>query len=125
MAGTSFRMRWATVHERLIMLKWLKHWLGWDSGSSLFNFGDLRAKPPSRPLPTTTQRGPNNTGPKPPATQPAPAVRPQPKDRNPMDVLDNPQLTLDAPPEDGFDPYNTGAFNRSASWDKISRQRKP
>ena len=41
-----------------------------------------------------------------------------------LDVLDNPRLTLDKPADDGFDPYNTGAFNRSTSWDKIGRQRK-
>ena len=41
-----------------------------------------------------------------------------------MDVLDNPALTLDKPGEDGFDPYNTGAFNRSASWERIGRQKK-
>ena len=106
------------------MLKWLKHWLGWESSPSLFKFGDSRAKPPSRPLPSTTKRSLTNGGPKPPATHAAPAARPEPKDRNPIDVLDNPQLTLDTKPDDNFDPYNTGAFNRSASWDKISRQRK-
>jgi len=41
-----------------------------------------------------------------------------------MDVLDNPRLSLDKPADDGFDPYNTGAFNRSTSWEKIGRQRK-
>jgi hypothetical protein len=41
-----------------------------------------------------------------------------------MDVLHNPRLTLDRPTDDGFDPYNTGAFNRSASWEKIGRQKK-
>ena len=45
-------------------------------------------------------------------------------ERAPMDVLDNPRLTLDKPADDGFDPYNTGAFNRSTSWEKIGRQRK-
>jgi hypothetical protein len=44
--------------------------------------------------------------------------------RDPLDVLDNPRLTLDKPADDGFDPYNTGAFNRSASWERIGRQRK-
>jgi hypothetical protein len=39
-------------------------------------------------------------------------------------VLDNPRLTLDQPVDDGFDPDNTGAFNRSASWERIGRQRK-
>ena len=43
---------------------------------------------------------------------------------SPLDVLDNPRLTLDKPADDGFDPYNTGAFNRSTSWERIGRQRK-
>lgn len=41
-----------------------------------------------------------------------------------MDVLDNPSLTLDRPSGDGFDPYNTGAFNRSTSWERIGRHKK-
>ncbi len=41
-----------------------------------------------------------------------------------MDVLDNPRLTLDRPNDDGFDPYNTGAFNRSQSWEKIGRHKR-
>jgi hypothetical protein len=107
------------------MLKWLKHWLGWDSDSSLFDFSDLRGKPPARPLPPTTQRPPsNNPAQKPASSQAAPPARPKPKDRRPIDVLDNPRLTLDKPADDGFDPYNTGAFNRSTSWEKIGRQRK-
>jgi hypothetical protein len=63
------------------------------------------------------------------ATQPAQAAakpaaaKKAKKDRAPMDVLDNPQLTLDRPTADGFDPYNTGAFNRSASWEKIGRNK--
>jgi hypothetical protein len=63
------------------------------------------------------------------ATQPAQAAakpaaaKKAKKGRAPMDVLDNPQLTLDRPTADGFDPYNTGAFNRSASWEKIGRNK--
>jgi len=57
------------------------------------------------------------------SSKPAPAKKPK-KDRAPMDLLDNPQLTLDRPTGDGFDPYNTGAFNRSASWEKIGRNKK-
>jgi len=41
-----------------------------------------------------------------------------------LDLLDDPRLSIEKPPEDHFDPYNTGAFNRSASWEKISRQKK-
>ena len=33
-------------------------------------------------------------------------------------------ITLDRPTGDGFDPYNTGAFNRSASWERIGRNKK-
>jgi hypothetical protein len=107
------------------MLKWLKRWLGWGSDTSLFDFRDLSAKPPSRPIPPLTQRAPRNGGPKTAPNPPAaPPARPKPKSRTPIDLLDNPRLTLDKPADDGFDPYNTGAFNRSASWEKIGRQRK-
>jgi hypothetical protein len=41
-----------------------------------------------------------------------------------MDALHNPSLSLDKPSEDGFDPYNTGAFNRSASWERIGRHKR-
>lgn len=107
------------------MLKWLKRWLGWDSGSSLFDFGDLQSKLPSRPLPPTMPRSPTPDPPKGTTGQPAsPPPRPKPKERAPIDILNNPRLTLDKPADDGFDPYNTGAFNRSTSWEKIGRQRK-
>jgi hypothetical protein len=113
----------AATHERLIMLKWLKRWLGWDSASSLFDFSDLQSKPPSRPLPPIMPRTPSP--PKGASGHPAnPAPRPKPKERTPADILNNPRLTLDKPADDGFDPYNTGAFNRSTSWEKIGRQRK-
>ena len=101
------------------MFKLLKRWLGWDAEASLLDFAD-RVRPRDPPSPV----------PKPPATQDrsaeqaaAPARRPK-KEREPLDVLDNPALTLDKPADDGFDPYNTGAFNRSASWEKIGRNRK-
>lgn len=40
-----------------------------------------------------------------------------------MEKLDNPDLNLDAPQDAGFDPYNTGTFNRSGSWARINRRR--
>ena len=44
--------------------------------------------------------------------------------RNPTtDLLDNPSLKLDAGPDEGFDPYNTGTFNRSGSWERITKRR--
>jgi hypothetical protein len=104
------------------MLKLLKRWLGWDPDSGLLDFSELslrsRPKPP-KPLPPITVRPPAET----PAGKTAQERRPKPE-RKPMDVLNNPKLTLDKPGDDGFDPYNTGAFNRSTSWEKIGRQRK-
>jgi hypothetical protein len=94
---------------------------------SPFDFSDLDFKP--RPRPTQKPVPPAIGAAKPPPT-PQPAARRNapprgPKrERAPMDVLHNPRLTLDRPTDDGFDPYNTGAFNRSASWEKIGRQKK-
>jgi hypothetical protein len=110
------------------MLKLLKRWLGWDSDSSPFDFSGLQAGSRKSPPPgaTTTPKIPA----KPAASQPQAASKrssdpkkPK-KERAPMDVLDNPRLTLDRPTEDGFDPYNTGAFNRSTSWEKIGRHKR-
>jgi hypothetical protein len=67
----------------------------------------------------------SQSAPRPPETVAAPPAQRRAKPgRSPAEVLDNPRLTLDKPADDGFDPYNTGAFNRSASWDRIGRQRK-
>lgn len=101
------------------MLKRLKRWLGWDTESGLLDFSDLsfrpRASTPAPKVPPAPVR--------PVVENVARERRPKPE-RTPLDVLDNPRLTLDKPADDGFDPYNTGAFNRSASWEKIGRQRK-
>jgi hypothetical protein len=105
-----------------MLLKRLKRWLGWDSGSGLLDFGDLAARTPPRPIAPKPAAPSAGRAPQTPAAQ-NPADR-KPKKRNPLDVLDNPSLTLDKPTDDGFDPYNTGAFNRSASWERIGRQRK-
>jgi hypothetical protein len=104
-----------------MLLKLLKRWLGWDPDSGLLDFSDLS----QRPRPNVVKPSPPVTV-RPPAETPAPAhaERRAKPERTPMDVLDNPRLTLDKPGDDGFDPYNTGAFNRSASWEKIGRQRK-
>jgi hypothetical protein len=109
------------------MLKLLKRWLGWDSDSSPFDFSNLQAgsRKGAVPPPATSVQ---KTAAKPAAPQPqakpsADAKKPK-KDRAPMDVLDNPRLTLDRPNDDGFDPYNTGAFNRSQSWEKIGRHKR-
>ena len=36
-------------------------------------------------------------------------------------ALGNPKLEV---ADENFNPYNTGAFDRASSWDKISRQKK-
>jgi hypothetical protein len=105
-----------------ILLKRLKRWLGWDSDSGLLDFADLETRSrgsqaPKPTAPTSAPRPAEKTG-----TPPAP--RRAKNARTPAEVLDNPRLTLDKPPDNGFDPYNTGAFNRSQSWEKIGRQRK-
>ena len=102
------------------MLKRLKQWLGWDTGSGLLDLADFGARarntPPAPKPPVVVS--PSKPG------EPAAAQRRAKTERAPADVLNNPRLSLDKPADDGFDPYNTGAFNRSASWERIGRQRK-
>lgn len=112
------------------MLKLLKRWLGWDSDSSPFDFSSLQIGARKNPAPPPAVVPAQRTTAKPPAAPAATAQKraadpkkPK-KERAPMDVLDNPQLTLDRPKDDGFDPYNTGAFNRSQSWEKIGRHKR-
>jgi len=101
------------------MLKRLKRWLGWESESDLLDLAGTGLRtpvpPPAAKPPVTVQNR---------SAQQAPAAPRPPKQRTPADVLDDPRLTLDKPADDGFDPYNTGAFNRSTSWERIGRQRK-
>jgi hypothetical protein len=121
-AASVARKQGPTRTESPMLLKRLKRWLGWDSDSGSWDFGNLDPRPrpnpaPPKPIvPTVTPRPAEKAN-------PAPAQR-RAKERSPMDVLDNPRLSLDKPADDGFDPYNTGAFNRSTSWEKIGRQRK-
>ena len=105
------------------MLKQLKRWLGWEGESDLLDFAAAprpQSPPPALKPPVAAQA---RSIPQAPAPLPA-APKPAKPERGPLDVLDNPRLTLDKPADDGFDPYNTGAFNRSASWERIGRQRK-
>jgi hypothetical protein len=107
------------------MLKHLKRWLGWDSDSDLLDFSDFRLRLHSTPPPAPAVTQTRVAEPAPRAADPAPASQRRTNtERAPLDVLNNPRLTLDKPADDGFDPYNTGAFNRSTSWEKIGRQRK-
>lgn len=102
-----------------MFLKRLKRWLGWDSDSGPLDFADVDDRP--RPLVTKPAVRTSQAR---PAAAPQPTERRAKPERNPLDVLDDPRLSLDKPADDGFDPYNTGAFNRSTSWEKIGRQRK-
>ena len=97
------------------MLKHLKRWLGWESESDPLDLAPASSRPNGAPPPASRP-------PIVPQTRRVEQKEPQSKD--PRAVLDNPRLTLDKPADDGFDPYNTGAFNRSASWERIGRQRK-
>jgi hypothetical protein len=102
------------------MLKHLKRWLGWESDSDLLDFASVGSRapaPPPAPKPAVVVQSR-------PTQQASAPPRPAKPERQLLDVLDNPRLTLDKPPNDGFDPYNTGAFNRSASWERIGRNRK-
>ena len=126
------------------MLRLLKRWLGWDSNSGPFDFSDLRfggrqksstslpQAQPQRPPVVARGEAPAQRGETPvrgstpqaqAATKAAP-VKKGKKDRAPIDVLDNPQLTLDRPTGDGFNTNNTSAFNQSASWERIGRNKK-
>lgn len=108
---------------RQMLWKRLKSWLGWDADSGLPSFTDVgqrsREAPPASAPKIAAKSHARPTEPLPAAAQ----QRAKPE-RAPLDVLNNPRLTLDKPTDDGFDPYNTGAFNRSTSWEKIGRQRK-
>jgi hypothetical protein len=106
------------------MLKQLKRWLGWESESDLLDFAPASPRPhsppPARKPPVAAQTRSIAQTP----TQSPAAPKPAKPERAPLDVLDDPRLALDKPADDGFDPYNTGAFNRSTSWERIGRQRK-
>jgi hypothetical protein len=40
-----------------------------------------------------------------------------------LELFDNEALEIDTPKDNGFDPYNTGMFNRSGSWERINKRR--
>jgi hypothetical protein len=109
------------------MLKHIRRWLGWEDPAADFEPSAARAT-----LPTPPARGVT------PAPGSHPTARPQsPRaDSNSEGQRSSPAspngeasgtklgLHLDVPCEVSFDPYNTGAFDRSRSWEKISKQRK-
>jgi hypothetical protein len=96
------------------MLKNLKRWLGLERSSTPEPpAGANGPRPASRP--TSTVKDTNR-----PTTPQKPGPK---KPRRPEDVLDNPRLSLERPDE-GFDPYNTGAFNRGQSWERIGKKKR-
>ena len=114
------------------MIGLLRRILGWDTDSGPFDFDCLEQRP--RPTSSTasvrsekpkTAARPGEAVPPAAAKKPASAAKPAPapKERTASEILDNPELSLNGPQDEGFDPYNTGAFNRSSSWEKIAKHR--
>jgi hypothetical protein len=114
------------------MLKRLRRWLGWDSDTGPFDFGGVDMPVRQRPQAPPAKSAAVKVAPGKPSAARSASAQPPAKPKKPIDpreqalleILDNPKLTLDRPPDDGFDPYNTGAFNRSASWERISRHKR-
>ena len=119
------------------MFRLLRRILGWDTDSGPFDFDCLEqpARPHSstasvlsekpKPVahPTENKDAANAPGiNKKPAGKTRPANQ-APKEKTASEILDNPELSLNGPQDEGFDPYNTGAFNRSSSWEKIAKNR--
>jgi hypothetical protein len=100
------------------MLKNIKRWLGLEGDRS------PQGSPhdPKQALPRPTGAAKATTAGK-PGARPAQPKRAAKKPRDTMAKLDNPRLSLERPDE-GFDPYNTGAFNRSQSWERIGKKKR-
>ena len=119
------------------MLRLLRRILGWDTDSGPFDFDCLEQ--PARPSSSTAsvlsekpkpgaQPIEKNDAAKAPGVSKQPAGQTRPaaqarKEKTASEILDNPELSLNGPQDEGFDPYNTGAFNRSSSWEKIAKHR--
>lgn len=61
-----------------------------------------------------------------PAAPATPVRRPPPRQGPRTAESGNPRPDPDGDTQQaevGFDPYNTGAFNRAASWDRISKRK--
>lgn len=99
------------------MIRRIRQLLGWDP--------EPVSLEPGYAEPTAVRSGAART---PKATaRPKPAPEPQAArtgvQRLPLDLLGDDALSLDTSEEAGFDPYNTGVFDRSASWDRISKSK--
>lgn len=60
----------------------------------------------------------------PPAAPKAPKARAQdiPEKEKVLKTLENTELSIDNTQEDGFDPYNSGVFDRSKIWESWQRR---
>lgn len=95
------------------MLRFLKRWFGRESDEGLH--APPRVKRPARPRSTTADVLSKRPGTEPAARKPKPAPK-----RRGADTLDFPEDE----PDPKFDPYNTGKFDRSARWDRISKTQR-
>jgi len=93
------------------MLKTIKRWLGWE-GHSGFDFEGLEP----RRRPTSATASVLSKGPR--ARSAAPVTPAPPK------LPGDDGQTEASRPEPAFDPYNTGKFDRSQSWERISRTQR-
>jgi hypothetical protein len=85
------------------MLKFLKRWLGWEEDLNYFDPDDFNPAPRPRAATARVLAGKSRKPQANPQTPRAPAA----EDSEPL------------PPD--FNPYNTGKFDRSASWERISK----
>jgi hypothetical protein len=86
------------------MLRFLKRWLGWEEELEYFDPDDFQPVP--RPRAATAQVLAAKS--RKPSTSPrVPRQAPASDDGEPL--------------EPDFNPYNTGKFDRSASWERISK----
>jgi hypothetical protein len=90
------------------MLRFLKRWLGWDDDLEYFDPEDFKPAPRPRSATASVLSG-----------KPRKPVKQAKSRREParLDVDEEP-----ARPQ--FDPYNTGKFDRSASWDRIGKNNR-
>jgi hypothetical protein len=100
------------------MLTLLKRWLGWEADSEFYSHAPTRQR--ARPASATAHlfskdgasRGQVGSGRR-AVVQEKKKTTVKPK-KKPAVVKPNPE----------FDPYNTGKFDRSASWERISKNQR-
>lgn len=86
------------------MLRFLKRWFGWEEDLEYFDPDDFQPVPRARSATAQVFAGKSR---KPPPSPRAPRQARAPDDEEPL--------------EPDFNPYNTGKFDRSASWERISK----